>query len=115
MCHKIPKFESTSVNFGVMTTVIHTIPLVQKEKVDSLRFPRSEVLSDPHLIGQRARNLHYATSLGNLDHHKVQIVFEDAHGIKRVNTTIWAVTNERVILKNNRVIPVHRIHEVVMG
>jgi len=88
--------------------------LIQKEIVGELKFPQAEVLIDKSEIQQRVAALHHATSLGNLDHHKVNIYFEDSEGVKRVNTTIWAITDKRILLKNGRSIPINRIHQVVI-
>ena len=41
------------------------------------------------------------------------IYFEDDMSKKMVETTIWGVTEERVILKQGVVIPVKRIHKIV--
>ena len=38
--------------------------------------------------------------------------FEDSEGLKQVETTIWATTDKRIILKGGVVIPIIRIHEV---
>lgn len=94
---------------------IDTIPLIEKERVGNLHFPPTEVLNDSHSIKHRITILHHATSLGNLDQHKVNIVFEDSEGLKRVNTTIWALTENRIILKHDRSIPINRIHSVVIA
>ena len=98
-----------------MLTSIDTIPLIEKEVVGNLHFPTNEVLNDANSIKHRITVLHHATSLGNLDQHKVNIVFEDNEGIKRVNTTIWALTEQRIILKHDRSIPINRIHSVVIA
>ncbi len=90
------------------------VPLVEKEIVGELRFPQADVLNDKMAILHRVAALHHATSLGNLDHHKVNIYFEDNEGMKRVNTTIWAITDKRILLKNGKSIPINRIHEVVI-
>lgn len=98
-----------------MLKSIDTIPLIEKEIVGGLHFPKAEVLGDDNSIKHRITVLHHATSLGNLDQHKVNIVFEDNEGLKRVNTTIWALTEQRIILKHNRSIPINRIHSVVIA
>lgn len=98
-----------------MKTQIDKIPLIEKESVGRLHFPVNDVLKEKESVAQRMIALHHATSLGNLDHHKVQILFEDTEGLKRVNTTIWAITEKRIILKNNRTIPINRIHSVVIS
>jgi uncharacterized protein (UPF0248 family) len=50
--------------------------------------------------------------LGNLERSKIKIYFEDDTSKKVVNTTVWGVTDKRVILKQGLVIPIHRIHSV---
>jgi hypothetical protein len=50
--------------------------------------------------------------LGNIEHEKVHILFADNEGLKRVNTTIWGVTEDYVILKTSTIIPMERIVSV---
>jgi hypothetical protein len=57
-------------------------------------------------------DLERATALGNVEHNKIKITFEDSEGLKQVETTIWATTDKRIILKGGVVIPIIRIHEV---
>ena len=85
---------------------------IEKEQVPLLKFPSEEVLKSSELIKQRQRDLQRAMTLGNLEHAKIKIVFEDAEGLKQVETTIWGVTDKRIILKQGVVIPIDRIHEV---
>lgn len=89
------------------------IPLhVSKESIASLHFPSNEVLDSELAIKNRHKDLERATTLGNIEHSKIKIVFEDSEGLKQVETTIWATTDKRIILKGGVVIPIHRIHEV---
>lgn len=85
---------------------------VEKENIRSLRFPANEVLTSTDEIKIRYSNLERALKLGNLEHNKIKIVFEDEHGLKQVETTVWGVTDKRVILKQGILIPIHRIHEI---
>lgn len=85
---------------------------IEKEKIENLKFPFDEVLSDESLIATRRMNLARALSLGNLEHSKIRIYFEDDHSCKMVETTVWGVTDERVILKQGLVIPICRVHSV---
>ena len=87
--------------------------LIDKELIASLNFPKSDVLEDKEDIAERRNNLDRALSLGNLEHVKIKIYFEDDMSKKMVETTIWGVTEERVILKQGVVIPVKRIHKIV--
>jgi hypothetical protein len=85
---------------------------IEKEEVASLKFPNKEVLADITLIKQRDSDLKMALSLGNLEHSKIKIYFEDDISPKYVETTVWGVTDKRVILKHNRVIPINRIYNI---
>jgi uncharacterized protein (UPF0248 family) len=86
---------------------------IEKEMVRELRFPTGEVLHDQEQRHRRQAELDRALVLGNVDHNKVRIVFQDSEGTKEVQTTIWAVTDERIILKSGMVIPIRRILEVI--
>jgi hypothetical protein len=87
--------------------------LIDKEIIASLNFPKSDVLEDKDEITSRKNELDRALSLGNLEHVKIKIYFEDDKSKKMVETTIWGVTDSRVILKQGVVIPVNRIHKIV--
>ena len=87
--------------------------LIDKELIASLNFPKSDVLEDKEDISGRKNDLDRALSLGNLEHVKIKIYFEDDISKKMVETTIWGVTDSRVILKQGVVIPVNRIHKIV--
>ncbi|MFY8186905.1 MAG: hypothetical protein ACOVLC_02985 [Flavobacterium sp.] len=86
---------------------------IEKEAITTLQFPKEEVLTDDHEIKQRAIDLQRAMALGNLDHIKMKIYFEDNEQKRVVDTTIWAVTDHKIILKQGTVIPIHRIHKLV--
>lgn len=86
--------------------------LVEKEKIEAMRFPAGEVLTDASMISERQQNLRRALALGNLEHGKIKIYFEDETGRKMVETTVWGVTDKRIILKQGVVIPIHCVHAV---
>lgn len=95
--------------------MVHTdFEKIEKEVIASLKFPTSEVLTDPEKIKSRKQDLERALSLGNLEHSKIKIYFEDESSRKMVETTVWAVTDKRVILKQSVVIPISRIHSVAI-
>lgn len=96
-----------------MNTATNTATLIDKEVVRDLSFPKDDVLATAEEKRQRRLTLDRAMILGNVDHSKVKIYFSDSDGFKQVETTIWAVTEERIILKSGMVIPIRRIHEVV--
>jgi hypothetical protein len=85
---------------------------IEKEKIEYLSFPAHDVLSDKEEITQRRISLERAMALGNLEHTKIKIYFEDDTSCKVVETTVWGVTDKRVILKQGLVIPINRIHSV---
>lgn len=85
---------------------------ISKEGILDLTFPSKEVLPSEEAQSERRLALFKATGMGNLEHRKVHITFEDAEGLKQVHTTIWAVSDRKVMLKNGRAIPVHRIHAI---
>jgi hypothetical protein len=92
-----------------MTTTFESI---EKEKIETLKFPHDEVLTDANLIKERESELNRALSLGNLEHTKIKIYFEDDQSRKLVETTVWGVTDKRVILKQGVVIPINRVHKI---
>ena len=85
---------------------------IDKENIEVLKFPNVEVLSDKDLIKERETELNRALALGNLEHTKIKIYFEDDNSKKMVETTVWGVTDKRVILKQGVVIPINRIHKI---
>jgi len=95
-----------------VTNIISPL-LIEKENIRGLKFPDSDVLTSKDEIKIRNSCLERALKLGNLEHNKIKIVFEDADGLKQVVTTVWGVTDKRVILKQGVLIPIHRIHEIL--
>ncbi len=95
-----------------METNTRNFTRIAKEDLNRLVFPNEDILKTREALELRRRMLHRATSLGNLQKHKVLIRFEDGEGLKEVYTTIWAVTDNKVLLKAGMLIPVHRIHSV---
>jgi len=84
--------------------------IIEKEKIQSLSFPNGEVLISDEDIKQRFVDLNRALSLGNLEHSKIKIYFEDNVSKKVVETTVWTLTDQRVILKQGFTIPINRIY-----
>ena len=93
----------------MITTTFETI---DKENIENLKFPKEEVLFDEEAITERQTALDRALSLGNLEHSKIKIYFEDDQSKKLVETTVWGVTDKRVILKQGVVIPINRVHKI---
>lgn len=91
-----------------MTTDFETI---EKEKINFLHFPKADVLEDKTDIKERISTLNRALALGNLEHSKTKIFFEDDLSKKVVETTVWGVTDDMVILKKGSSIPINRIYK----
>jgi hypothetical protein len=89
-----------------------TFALVEKEVIADLHFPTTEVLKSEKEALALKMELGRAIALGNLEHHKVKIYFEDDKKKRVVNTTIWAVTDTAIVLKQNVVIPIKRIYKL---
>ncbi len=86
--------------------------IIEKEEIASLKFPTTDVLDDDNDIKTRVSDINRALSLGNLEHSKIKIFFEDNESKKIVNTTVWAVTDKNVILKQGVMIPIQRIYKL---
>lgn len=84
--------------------------IVQKENIHALKFPKNEVLQLASEMQERFNDLRRALYLGNIEHAKIKIFFEDSLSKKVVETTVWAVTDTSVILKRGVGIPIHRIY-----
>lgn len=93
-----------------MTT---TFKPIEKEDVAKLHFPAEDVLTDKHEIFQRKQDLEKAMAMGNTDHVKIEIFFEDDKNQLVANTTVWAVTPEHLVLKKGVTIPVNRIYRII--
>lgn len=93
-------------------TLKANIQVVEKEQIKFLKFPKEDVLKAVSDKQNRIVDVSRALYLGNLEHEKVRIVFQDDTGLKRVETTIWGVTDRSVILKKSTIIPLERIVSV---
>jgi uncharacterized protein (UPF0248 family) len=88
-------------------------PLIEKEDLKNHSFPEKDVLSDLEAKKNRAQKLHKATSLGNLEHKRVHIIFQDEEGIKRLYTTLWAHVDNKIIMRDAIILPAHRVVDIV--
>ncbi|CAL2091161.1 hypothetical protein [Tenacibaculum sp. 190524A02b] len=86
---------------------------IEKEQIKFLTFPKEEVLNKKNEQTNRFLALQRGMYLGNLEREKVKIVFVDDAGLKKVETTIWGVTDKSVILKQSTIIPLERIMAIV--
>ena len=97
-----------------MNLQTEAIALVAKEAIENFHFPETEVLSSSEERAERRYRAEKAMKLGNYFKDKVKIVFEDVEGIKMVETTVWGVTDKKLLLKRGITVPLSRIHEIII-
>ncbi len=88
---------------------------IAREIVPNFKCINSEVLDSIDSCMQRKLSLQRAAQMSHNYCLKVKIVFVTEEGIKEVVTTIWAATENNVILKGGICIPVCCIKEVVLN
>ncbi len=86
--------------------------LIVKEDIPKLKIPNREVLASEEEIRKRKSDLENAMKLGNNEHNKVKIVFQSEEGVMMVETTVWEMTQNYVILKSNTHMPIRSIHHI---
>lgn len=86
--------------------------VLEKEQVETLEFPEQEILQNEDEKISRIVALKRALWLGNLERIKVKIYFADRIKKYLIETTIWGITEERIILKRGVTIPIHRVLQV---
>lgn len=90
-----------------------SIPIINKESIDTLSFAKGDVLSNEQDVQLRTRRLQKALKLGNTYKSHVRLVFKTSDGgIMKTVVTVWAVTEKYVVLKGQRMIPIEAIIEV---
>jgi hypothetical protein len=97
-----------------MSTTSDSIMTIEKELLDAINFPQREVLLEEKQISLREYNAKRAIRLGNLFKDKVKVIFEDTEGMKMIQTTVWGMTERYLIFKRGMVIPLNRIHEIII-
>ncbi|WP_044403063.1 hypothetical protein [Lacinutrix sp. Hel_I_90] len=91
-------------------TVLTPSSIIEKEAIPQLKFSNLETLQSTRARVLRSHYLNRATHLGNLSKGKVRIYFKDDHNnLLHVNTTIWALTTDFVVLKQGITIPIKAV------
>lgn len=84
--------------------------LIEKEEIPQLTFLDTETeVQNPLEV---KRQLAKALILGNSQKHKVRLIFDSDAGFKMVNTTVWGMGDQHIILKKGIAIPIDKIIEV---
>lgn len=86
--------------------------LVNKEEISGFHFPNIPLQRSEQEVNDLVSKLSVATRLGNIEHGKIKIIFQDDEGVKEVRTTIWATGEKFVVLKKGVIIPINRIIDV---
>ncbi len=90
-----------------------SINMIEKEFIPFLRFETNDdVLKEESQKIQRTILLHTAMLLGNCFKEKVTITFKSEEGTNEVKTTVWAATDDSIVLKGGAMIPVKSILDV---
>lgn len=88
--------------------------IIEKEELVSIIFGSEDVLNTDEAKITRRWELQRALSLGNLYRGKVKLFFRNRAGqIQHVETTIWSVTEEYVLLKGGLYIPIKAIEYIL--
>lgn len=85
----------------------------EKELLYLVKFDEKEVIKDKTDRKMRRLQLFRGMQLGNLYKSKVMITFKDSlDNLLMINTTIWGLTQQAIILKKGVTIPIHSILKV---
>ena len=83
---------------------------IQKEQVPNCTYEKQSSIPQEANLRQK---LHKAMILGNTHQGKVEIIFCDDDGLKKVNTTIWAKGEQFITLKGGVWIPISKIVDII--
>lgn len=94
------------------TMDFNRVAYINKEEISRLEFVHEDVLTTTDQRAARQKELNNAMILGNGDKSKSKITFATSEGLKKVETTVWAVDEDEVVLKYGFFIPVHAIWKI---
>lgn len=86
--------------------------LIDKERISQLTFEDTDVLVCENEKMQREYMAQKATVLGNLEKQKVEIRFKAKEGSYKVNTTVWCVDKDYIVLKSSASLPLRSITSI---
>jgi hypothetical protein len=91
---------------------MNSLEAIPKEEIPNYHFVTYDVLDNNEDRNNRVISLQQAMVLGNNEHHKLRIYFTTTDGMKVVETTVWAATEDAVTLKGGVVIPVNCVNKI---
>jgi hypothetical protein len=86
--------------------------IIPKEDVHKYHFVTYDVLDTNESRIERKHELEKAMILGNSEHVKIKIFFMTTDGMKEVETTVWATTDDAITLKGGVAIPISSISRI---
>lgn len=95
----------------------NTIVKIDKLDIKNLKFGQNDVLQDEDISKKQDRwhNIQRGMMLGNNYKVGVKIIFKNAQNeVFETEATIWGATENNIMLKNNVLIPVRAILEVIV-
>ncbi len=92
----------------------YTAEHVTKEQIPELHCTHDEVLELDTEIKEREKSIRKAANLARNFYLKARIVFETEEGTKEVRTTIWAATDNHIVLKGGATLPICCIKDVIL-
>lgn len=95
-----------------------TAKLIDKKDIDTrelktINSPNGKSMPLPSTIYHLHQQADRAVRLGNGNKSKVKIIFQTKEGIKMVHTTVWAATEDFILLKGGKAIPMDAILDIV--
>ncbi len=85
-----------------------TVELISKEDIPKYKLARA---SEDH-ITELLQKLQGALRLGNEFKSKATITFQTVEGPKRVETTVWTLTDDALQIKNGVVLPLGSLLDI---
>lgn len=94
---------------------MESVICIAKEEIPLLQVANTEVHSELYRIIHRKQLLVQGMLAGNNCRNKVRIIFEATDGTFQVETAIWAITDDFVLLKGGVYLPINCIHDVLLS
>jgi len=92
--------------------IYSSISIVKNEQIESLTFPKEDVLSSIKEQVERSNNLEKVIHMANLGHATTTVLFIDDQGIKQIESSLSKVTDKELVLDCCVTIPLNRILHV---
>ncbi|TPE42616.1 hypothetical protein [Pontibacter mangrovi] len=87
--------------------------LINKERIATLKFSKTDVLQDPDAKSRRYYAANRATILSNTFRTKSMITFKtDTGELKRVEAALWGLDKDFVLLRSGMFLPIRSILEI---